>query len=392
MYSLQRRFASTSIALLALIGLLAVPAPAAESPCSSDPGHAELMRWAGDWEVVQDGAVVATSTVREILEGCAFEEIRQRADGSEERGLIYLDPLDGKWRQRWLSSLGDTGSLEIEFTDEGLAVTGEIHTRIGERMWVRGTATAAEGGGFEEEGEMSLDGGASYQSMGTTLYLPPGRVALSEAAQAPVAPAADPTPMVMPAQPAPTPSPPTPQPQVVSTPEPVAPADEAVAPQPEPDEAGKVTVRSKRKAKQVELVSMESPMTLEFELGPIDALPPGTAWRTRELARFIAERVNVPLVGVSRRQRRGKSALEVTVHLRAQAVQTRVDLEVDLLSDGASVGRQEGQNIVLGKLIGSHDPEDGRPYTLRFDLDEAAFAELFADGKRPSVRLTVAVR
>ena len=133
-------------------------------------------------------------------------------------------------------------------------------------------------------------------------------------------------------------------------------------------------------------------MTLEVELGPLADLPAGAAWRTVELAPYTADLVNIPRVTAQRRVRRGKTHLELVVNLRTRAGQSKVDLEVTLLSGEASVASERYEGIVLGKLIRSHDPKAGRPQTVALAVDSETFAELFADGKRPSVRLTVTVR
>jgi hypothetical protein len=263
-----------------------------------------------------------------------------------------------------------------------------IHDRAGAATPARLEVDPGPDGGFTTRLSVSLDGGETWEPSQVQRYrrrgssVDPGATRETAAAQ-------------------PVPAPSKPEPPERSTPAPAGPAPTVPAPAaPESSQptgetrTGAVTLRSERARYQppAATVPLGSPMMLEVELGPVNELPEGSAWRTTETAVYLVEGVRMPRVSASRRQRRGKVELEVTVNLRTSAVQRRVDLEVELLSGGASVGRERAENIALGKLIGSHDPREGRPTTLRFSLEEESFEELFADGSRPSARITVTVR
>jgi hypothetical protein len=270
-------------------------------------------------------------------------------------------------------------------------VTGVVHGAVGGRTAIRSEITPRTGGGYDESLEISTGSDDTWSPPLATTYLPFGDPAApSPATAAPAAPAA-PAPVAatpVAAAPPPTPSaPPASLPPVAVAPPPVA--SPATA-EPPPG----VTVRSDRLPgdRRVENVAMASPMTLDFTLGPLDRLPPQTGWTTTELAPYVAAEVHVPQVVVSRRQRRQTVAIELTVHLQTTAFQRKVDIEAILLSDGAPVAEARGEAIAIGKLIASHDPKTGRPVTLSLALDSATFEALFADDRRPTIRLTVAVR
>ena len=385
-----------TVLLLALAATpLAGGTRAAADGCAQDAGYAALAELVGEWEIVSDaGAVEGTAHVGPILDGCAFEEVRRRADGGAGRTLTFRDPVSGEWMQRWVSNGGDTARLALEATDEGLRVSGEMHTRDGEAVAVRAELAPRPGGGFRERLEVSLDGGATWEPPRITLYLPPGTAPPRAAESRPVAAAAE-----APAPEAPAPEAPAPEAPAAPAPVATAPAPGVPAPAAGPQASATpstpgVSVRSPRSAAQPPdaTVMLESPMTLEVELGPLDALPDGTAWQTRQTAVYLAGDVRVSQVSATRRERRGALEIEVTVNLRTTAVQRRVDLEVELLAAGASVGRQRAENIALGKLIGLHDADSGRPVSLRFAQSAESFAALFADGRRPAARITVTVR
>jgi hypothetical protein len=342
---------------LSLALAFAAPSSAAPGRCEPDENRATLTGWVGEWQVVVDDLVVGQVQMSSILGGCAFEQVRQRADGAEEIGLIYRDPVTGRWEQRWVSSVGDTGSFELSFELDAVTMSGEMHTGEGARAQVRVRVRPRVGGGFVEELELSDDGGDTYHAPVVTTYLPPHETVTAE-----------PSPSVTPAS---------------------APSEpEAEEPRP----ARAVTERSRRKADApLPATSMESPMTLEFELGPLVDMPPGSSWRTVELAPYSVERVSIPTVTAAHRVRRGAAVLELTVNLLTRAVKAKVDLEAELLSDGESVARGQALKIALGRLIKSHDSKTGRPSTLRLEVDNETFVDLFAGGRRPTVRLTVTV-
>jgi hypothetical protein len=364
------------LALAVLLGVTA-PAPVAaeDGSCPEDRRRAVIRQAVGVWEVVSEvGGVEGLAEVREILGGCAFDVVRHEAGVEVARALIYLDPVTDRWVERWVSRLGATAELEIQVADDGLVLTGTIHDSEGAATPGRLEVDRGSGNEFTTRLYLSLDGGETWEPAQTSRYRRRGSSedlgGERETAAAQTVPAA-PRPPVR---------------ERVTAAEPPAAAGETGT--------GAVTVRSQRTRYQppAATVTLESPMMLEVELGPVDALPEGTAWRTTETAVYLVDEIRMPQVSASRRERRGKVELEVTVNLRTTAMQRRVDIEVELLSGDASVGRERADNIALGKLIGSHDPRVGRPTTLRFSLDEGSFKALFADGMRPSARITVTVK
>ncbi len=364
--------------LAMLLGLASIAAQSQAAPklCQENEHYQTLLDWVGEWQVIdENGAAAGSSLIRSILHGCAFEEMRRRGDGSEQLGLTFHDPAASAWRQRWLSSSGDTGLFELEFDDDRVAIRGSLSTAEGSEALIRALITPRLEGGFEEQLEISLDGGNVYSAAGTTLYLPPEQVSSTW-------------------HPPPQDAAPAPKPTVAPAPvAQAAPAAPAASTHEQAVPSSAVKVRSRRKAEApIPETAMESPMTLEFELGPLADLPPGAAWRTTELAPYVADRINIPRVTAQRRERRGKTELELVVNLRTRARQSKVDLDVTLLSGDVSVASERQQGIALGKLVRAHDPKTGLAQTVRLAVDSATFAALFADGKRPSVRLTVTVR
>jgi hypothetical protein len=352
----------------------------AAATCAEDPLYHTLDRWLGEWRIVAlpDSAPreIGRTVMRTVVDGCAIEEVRRLADGSEQRTLGVFDSASRSWRHSWVNSDGDSGFFETMPADDAVRVTGTIHLRgTGQEVALRSAITPRRDGGFDERLEISTDGGRTFELQPATAYLPLIERASAEATGAPVVPPA-----------------PTPTAEELPTAEPLASAPPPAAAAP-PAQTPAVRLFSRPKAEaKIRDTAMESPMTVEFELGPLAALPAGSSWRTTELAPYVVDNVSIPMVTAGRDERRGKVTVELIVNLLTRSRGAKVDLETTLLADGAAVASAKGENIALGKLIGSHDPEVGRPYRLSFELDSATFAELFAADRRPTIRLTLSVR
>jgi len=364
------------LAALLLVLALSTSGTVAAATCAEDPLYHTLDRWLGEWRIVAlpDAAPreIGRTVVRTAVGGCAIEEVRQLADGSAQRALGAFDAASRSWRHSWVNSDGDSGVLEMIPAEDTLRITGTIHLRgTGQEVALRSTITPRLDGGFDERLEISTDGGLTFELQPATAYLPVVEPASAEATGAPVSPPA-----------------PTPTAEEIPTKETLASAPPPVAAAPS---AVRLFSRPKPEAK-VRDTAMESPMTVEFELGPLAALPAGSSWRTTELAPYLVEDVSIPMVTAGREERRDKVIVELIVNLLTRSTGAKVDLETTLLADGSAVASAAGENIALGKLIGSHDPEVGRPYRLSFELDSATFAALFAADRRPTIRLTLTVR
>jgi len=383
-----------SLARLVFLGLILSGAQVASVGATTceGPRYSRFDAWVGEWQILEGGELVATNELRPILGGCAFEEKRARVDGLEERGLIYFDHEADQWRGRWVISDGTTAEFGFDFDGDETTTDGMIHDPTGAPLWMRGRLSPLPDGGFLNVVEISSDG-ESYQSAGATTFLPAG--AAGRIAQA--LPSPEPETERQP-EPMPAPEPTTPE-------APMTPEASEPAPMPEPqgqDADGPtiltlpvpegVTLKSKRKSRQTQTIAMESPMMLELEFGRLDELPEGTAWLSTKLAPYRAETISVRRVTAEMKTRRGKVTLELTLNLHSIGFQSRIDLKVELISQGEVVGEVTKEKIPMGKMISAHDKDEGMPFPVRFELDEQSFAELFEDGRRPSMRLTLGVR
>lgn len=100
----------------------------------------------GNWEYrTTDGHKVADQIVTRQGEGCAIVEEWNEVSGITGRGISFVDPATGRWRQVWMSSrfhidysggLDDNGSMVLEGTM--YPTNGSVSSRI-RGVWTKQT-------------------------------------------------------------------------------------------------------------------------------------------------------------------------------------------------------------------------------------------------------------
>jgi len=100
---------SLAIGVLALA--IALPASAAEPPCSGSEYH-QFDFWIGRWEVYSGDKLVGENRIERISQGCALLETWRNARGIEGRSINAYDAPSKRWRQFWAG--GDGGVLRLE--------------------------------------------------------------------------------------------------------------------------------------------------------------------------------------------------------------------------------------------------------------------------------------
>lgn len=108
--------AAASAVALAFVAAASAQQPQAPPPACVAPEFRAFDFWLGDWSVfnAQSGEQVGENLVAATHEGCAIRESWSGADGVRGESLTYFDPVDGKWRQRWVSSGYGGYALEID--------------------------------------------------------------------------------------------------------------------------------------------------------------------------------------------------------------------------------------------------------------------------------------
>ncbi|MCO6509211.1 MAG: VWA domain-containing protein [Aridibacter famidurans] len=150
-----------SIAILAFAasGFGQAPAP----NCNNDPKFRQFDFWVGEWDVKDaEGKPAGESSITGDLNGCVIFEHFRAGDYSGKSINIY-DRTDGKWHQTWVDITG----VLTEYTggtEDGKMVYVANEVRQGKAVVLKMTFTKLENGSVRQFGEISTDGGKTWQT------------------------------------------------------------------------------------------------------------------------------------------------------------------------------------------------------------------------------------
>lgn len=164
--------------LLAAAALALAPAAAwgQGAPCH-DPDYRAFDFWVGDW-IAYDKASnreLGRDIVDRFHNGCVILENWVGASGFNGTSLNIYSIADGKWHQIWTDNQGGLTFLEGGIQDGRMVMEGTVPNpdAVDKRGRLRITWEAmTQGGGVREIGEMSLDGGTTWQPDFDILYVP----------------------------------------------------------------------------------------------------------------------------------------------------------------------------------------------------------------------------
>jgi hypothetical protein len=153
-----RRIVAASLCVIA--GTAAAAAQPAPPPGCVEEVHDDFDFWVGEWNVYapDGGPYQGHNSIVKTHGGCLVTEHWQGAGGSSGDSMNFYDPLEGAWRQVWVSrgtfidytgGLDETGAMVLE---------GEIfYPGRDTRAPFRGTWTLQEDGSvrqhFQQQGE-----------------------------------------------------------------------------------------------------------------------------------------------------------------------------------------------------------------------------------------------
>ena len=150
----------------------------AAPPACATPEHRQFDFWVGRWTVTKrgDDRVVAHSLIERLYGGCAIRENWMPVKGQAGGSLNAWDPVAHQWRQTWV----DSGNSYVEFRG-GMS---------GAAMQLRGLWRGAGGPGVDQDyritwsreaggkvrqfGEITPDGGKTWQPSFDFIYTPEG--------------------------------------------------------------------------------------------------------------------------------------------------------------------------------------------------------------------------
>ena len=139
--------------------------------CQDNIAYHELDFWVGEWDVFakdEKGVEqkVGTNRIEKVLDGCAVIENWKDVEGHEGKSLFYYRPVQGDWKQVWVTDTGPikVKTLILEMPDGGVRFQGELAKRSGGTYLDRTTLAPLPGGKVRQVIEISTDAGKNWQA------------------------------------------------------------------------------------------------------------------------------------------------------------------------------------------------------------------------------------
>lgn len=161
------------VAVAAAVAVYAAPAAAQQQApqrsCEAAQ-HRAFDFWIGEWTVTNPrGAVVGTSRIEAILDGCAIYESWSGSTGSNGHSLNIYDRASGRWHQTWVDNSGMLLQLEGGLDGNAMVLSGALPGDNGVVMQ-RITWTKNEDGTVRQHWESSDNDGATWGTLFDGLY------------------------------------------------------------------------------------------------------------------------------------------------------------------------------------------------------------------------------
>ncbi|NVJ99608.1 MAG: hypothetical protein HWE25_15775 [Alphaproteobacteria bacterium] len=145
--------AATMLALLPTLATNAQDNAPPKTVCQTDPGFRQFDFWLGDWKVTDNatGKYVGNNKITAIEGECVVLEEWTGLEGSTGKSVNYYNPVNGKWRQLWLSAGAYAIDYEGGIKDGKMVLEGTIWYYAAKKEFpFRGTWTPNEDGSVRQ--------------------------------------------------------------------------------------------------------------------------------------------------------------------------------------------------------------------------------------------------
>lgn len=150
--------------------------PTGPAPCAT-PESRQFDFWLGTWEVLLVGkktSKVADSVIEKTFMDCAVVERRTPLAGGGGESLNAYVPEKSSWRQVWLGASGGFLDSWGGWNGKAMVIVGELAQPDGKSVTARQTYTPQVDGTVLQIGEMSGDGGKTWNKAFEFIYRHPG--------------------------------------------------------------------------------------------------------------------------------------------------------------------------------------------------------------------------
>lgn len=380
--SRSRRLSCLRVPVLATL-LLLLPT-IASAVCTGD-AYDEFGPMIGTWDLEADGQTIGTVEVRADEAGCSLHRAFRIGDETAQ-SILFIDPSDGKLNEIVVDQDGGVFRVAGTRSDGRWALVGTFTDGSGSTTDARVTIASLPNGGFRETADLRQD--SAWTPFLDVRFGARG----SE------------SPTRMTSTPAPTPAPrPVSQPTRTTRSADVQPprssssATGTAAPESGNErirvssgaEGGGATMRGQAVTKIV----VDSPMLVDLQLGPIDKLPEGYAWASKDLARYEIDGATIENVEVRRKTRRGKSTLLVTLSGSSPKFTDELDVSIEVQdADGNSLSDVGEGRLYVGRGVGQQINEGTTKLKIELTTRTAELNAALASEERPKLAIKVVER
>lgn len=132
-------------------------------PCGNVPERRQFDFWVGEWNVEGPaGTPPATSSIQLIENRCVVAE-NFTLGSYNGRSFSFYDPVSDKWRQTYVDTNGSSYSFVGAYREGAMRFEGEVHRNNGKTARVRMTLFNLGPAQVRQLGEVSNDGGQTWQ-------------------------------------------------------------------------------------------------------------------------------------------------------------------------------------------------------------------------------------
>jgi hypothetical protein len=136
-----------------------------------NPEYKQFDFWVGEWDVMDNGRKIATSSIQRIVGDCIIFENYSQEDGYSGKSFNFFDATLRKWRQTWVDSSGNVSEFAGEFRDNAMRLEGESHRQNGQRVLRRMILSTVRPDRVRQYSERSVDGGTTWSLAYDYLYI-----------------------------------------------------------------------------------------------------------------------------------------------------------------------------------------------------------------------------
>jgi len=165
------------VLILMLAAAVVSTLPCRAAACMDSPAHRSLDFWIGDWAVRIGDVTVGHDRIERALDGCAVLEHWSSERGGRGMSLFWIDPVEGGWRQVWVTSnAGDPGGTKEKRQvsgdpSKGVVMLGTRPGADGGTLLDRTTLAPRPDGTVRQIIETSSDGGTTWEVSFDAVYV-----------------------------------------------------------------------------------------------------------------------------------------------------------------------------------------------------------------------------